>query len=108
MLLATQPESQAIDVKAIPVPPTHVSDEDIIERINAGDIDAYGSIMRRYNQRVYRIARSIVTDDAAAMDIVQEAHIKAYTKLNDFQDQKGRNEEVERVFCLPETFVFPE
>ena len=89
MLLAPQPESQIVNVKAIAVPPTHVSDEDIIERIKAGDIDAYGSIMRRYNQRVYRIARSIVTDDAAAMDIVQEAHIKAYTKLNDFQGKSS-------------------
>lgn len=89
MLLAPQPESQTVNVKAVTVPPIHVSDEAIIKRIKAGDIDAYGSIMRRYNQRVYRIARSIVTDDAAAMDIVQEAHIKAYTKLNDFQGKSS-------------------
>ena len=89
MLLAAQSESPTVNVKAIPVPSAHVSDKDIIVRIKAGDIDAYGSIMRRYNQRVYRIARSIVTDDAAAMDIVQEAHIKAYTKLNDFKGKSS-------------------
>ena len=79
----------SVNIKAIVVPPDHVSDEDIIKRIKSGDVDAYGSIMRRYNQRVFRIARSIVTDDAVAMDIVQEAHIKAYTKLNEFQGKSA-------------------
>ncbi len=79
-------ETETVILKQIVLPPSHVSDKDIITRIIAGDKNAYGSIMRRYNQRMFRIARSIVTDDAAAMDIVQEAHIKAYTKLNEFRD----------------------
>ena len=86
---ATQLHNPTIDLKTIAVPPTTVSDEEIIKRVKAGDVDAYGSIMRRYNQRVFRIARSIVTDDAAAMDIVQEAHIKAYTKLDSFRGQSS-------------------
>ncbi len=79
-------ETETVNLEQIVIPPTHVSDKDIIARIIAGDKNAYGGIMRRYNQRMFRIARSIVTDDAAAMDIVQEAHIKAYTKLNEFRD----------------------
>ena len=82
-------QAQTESIKKISVPSSQLSDEEIIQSIKDGDIDAYGSIMRRYNQRVYRIARSIVTDDAAAMDIVQEAHIKAYTKLNDFRGETG-------------------
>ncbi|MEE9351287.1 MAG: RNA polymerase sigma factor [Thiotrichaceae bacterium] len=85
MLLATQSESPSINVQDYVIPPDQVTDEDIIKRIKAGDVDAYGSILRRYNQRIFRIARSIVTNDAAAMDIVQEAHIKAYTKLDTFK-----------------------
>lgn len=82
-------EAQAIKAKAIKVPSSDISDEVIIKRIKEGDIDAYGSIMRRYNQRLFRIARSFVSDDAAAMDIVQEAHIKAYTKLDNFNGPTG-------------------
>jgi len=78
-----------LNVKNIVIPPPHILDEDIIKSIKGGDIDAYGSIMRRYNSRLFRIARSIVTDDAAAMDILQEAHIKAYTKLSTFQGPTG-------------------
>ena len=75
---------QDINVKAIVMPHHDTTDEDIITRIKGGDINAYGSIMRRYNQRMFRIARSIVANDAAAMDCVQEAHIKAYTRLHEF------------------------
>lgn len=85
MLQLAKNESEGIDVKAIVAPPAEVTDEDIIKRITAGDINAYGSIMRRYNQRLFRIARSIVSDDSAAMDSVQEAHIKAYTHLQEYQ-----------------------
>jgi RNA polymerase sigma-70 factor (ECF subfamily) len=77
--------AQTAYVQTIITPSPDISDTDIIQNIKAGDIDAYGSIIRRYNQRMFRIARSIVTDDDAAKDIVQEAHIKAYNKLDDFQ-----------------------
>ena len=87
--MQTLTESQIVKVKAIKVPSADISDEVIIKRIKEGDIDAYGSIMRRYNQRLFRVARSFVSDDAAAMDIVQEAHIKAYTKLSDFKGPTG-------------------
>ncbi len=89
MLQTTLTETQAMNVNSIAVPPSDILDGEIIERVKTGDIDAYGSIMRRYNQRIYRIARSIVTDDAAAMDVVQEAHIKAYFKLDEFRGPEG-------------------
>jgi hypothetical protein len=36
------------------------------------------NLMRRYNQRMFRIARSIVIDDSAALGAVQEANIKTF------------------------------
>ncbi len=89
MLQTALTEAQTTSISHIAVPPSHISDNDIILRIKAGDKDAYGSIMRRYNQRLFRIVRSFVSDDAAAMDIVQEAHIKAYTKLDTFKGPTG-------------------
>lgn len=65
------------------------SDYQIIEQVNAGRIDRYEVIMRRYNQRLYRIARSIVIDDSVALDAVQEAHIKAFEKLELFKGNCG-------------------
>ncbi len=85
MLQTAQIKTKTIKTKKTTVSSDNVTDLDIITRIKAGDDNAYGDIIRRYNQRMFRVARSIVTDDAAAMDIVQEAHIKAYTKLNEFR-----------------------
>ncbi len=85
MLQTSQIKTKAVSIEQIVLSSRKASDIEIIARIKAGDDNAYGEIIRRYNQSMFRIARSIVTDDATAMDIVQEAHIKAYTKLNDFR-----------------------
>ncbi len=62
------------------------SDRRYLARVLEGDTDAYEGIMRHHNQRLFRIARSIVTNDAAAMDIVQESYITAYQRLNELQN----------------------
>lgn len=58
------------------------SDCHYLTRVLAGDLDAYAGIMRRHNQRLFRLARSFVSDDSEAMDIVQEAFITAYRRLD--------------------------
>lgn len=63
-----------------------LSDEQLLARVRAGDLDAYEGIMRHHNQRLYRIARSIVADDAESMDIVQECYVTAYQRLGDLRD----------------------
>ena len=50
-------------------------DVETARRIAAGDRDALRQLMRRYNQTLYRTARSILKDDAEAEDAVQEAYI---------------------------------
>jgi len=55
-----------------------------IENVRRGRIDDYEVIMRRYNQRLFRTARSILKDNDAAQDAVQEAYISAFYKLDSF------------------------
>lgn len=64
---------------------TGMSDFDIAQRIAAGDRDELRRLMRRYNQRLYRTARSILRDDAEAEDAVQEAYILAYQSISQFR-----------------------
>jgi RNA polymerase sigma-70 factor, ECF subfamily len=61
-----------------------VQDEDIVDRIRAGETGLYEIIMRRHNQRLYRVAVSILRNDAEAEDVMQEAYVRAYTHLNQF------------------------
>ncbi len=60
------------------------TDEEVVERVRAGETALYEIIMRRYNQRLYRVARAIVRDDGEAEDVMQSAYIHAYEHLGQF------------------------
>src|SRR2546426_12113216 len=60
------------------------SDQEVVGRIRAGDTALYEIIMRRYNQRLYRVARAILRDDAEAEDVMQDAYVRAYQHLDQF------------------------
>jgi RNA polymerase sigma-70 factor, ECF subfamily len=60
------------------------TDEDIVRQVLAGNTAMFELLMRRYNQRVYRAARSIVRDEGEAEDVMQHAYVKAYTHLWQF------------------------
>src|SRR5262249_48571804 len=47
----------------------------------------YEVLMRRYNQRLFRVARSILRDGAEAEDVMQDAYVRAYEHLGDFAGQ---------------------
>jgi RNA polymerase sigma-70 factor (ECF subfamily) len=53
-------------------------------RVKAGDTALYEIIMRRYYQRLYRVARAILSDDAKAQDVMQDAYVRAYQHLDQF------------------------
>ncbi|WP_414596918.1 RNA polymerase sigma factor [Achromobacter sp. F4_2707] len=59
-------------------------DARLIEDILNGDAPAFEILMRRYNRRLYRAARSILKDDAEAEDALQEAYWKAYRAMATF------------------------
>ena len=63
-----------------------LSDQEVVVRVRAGDTALYEILMRRYNQRLYRIARSILGDDADAdaEDVMQEAYVRAFQHLDGF------------------------
>jgi len=59
-------------------------DEEVVRRILQGETALFELIMRRYNQRLYRIARAILRDDAEAEDVMQDAYVRAYEHLAQF------------------------
>lgn len=65
------------------------SDEAVVERILSGDAQAFEVLMRRYNQRLYRLARGILGDDQDAREAVQEAYVKAYLALDGLRGAGG-------------------
>jgi RNA polymerase sigma-70 factor, ECF subfamily len=61
-----------------------MSDEEVVERVKAGETALFEVIMRRYNQRIYRITRSILGNDGEAEEVTQEAYVRSYMHLNQF------------------------
>jgi RNA polymerase sigma-70 factor, ECF subfamily len=50
-----------------------------------GSASAFAAIMRRNNQRLYRIAQSILKNEAEAEEAVQETYLRAFTNLHSFR-----------------------
>ncbi|HVN20033.1 MAG TPA: RNA polymerase sigma factor [Dongiaceae bacterium] len=61
------------------------TDEQVITRVLAGETALYELLMRRHNQRLYRVARAILRDDAEAEDVMQDAYVRAYQNLASFE-----------------------
>src|SRR5271165_6677557 len=65
-----------------------VSDElALVASAKAGDVTAFEELVRRYDRNVFRIAQHITQNREDAEDVVQDAFIKAYTNLKQFQGQ---------------------
>jgi RNA polymerase sigma-70 factor, ECF subfamily len=62
----------------------NLTDDEIIEGIKTGKTALYELIMRRYNQRLYRVTRSILRNDGEVEDVIQETYVRAYQHLDQF------------------------
>ncbi len=63
---------------------TALSDEEVVQRVLAGDAALYEVVMRRYNTRLYRVARAILKNDGEAEDVMQDAYVRAFQHLGQF------------------------
>ena len=62
-----------------------VSDESVLlSRVEAADPDAFEQVMRRYNQRLFRLALAFMGDASEAEDVLQESYVRAYQRLASF------------------------
>ncbi|MGB6351372.1 MAG: RNA polymerase sigma factor [Pseudolabrys sp.] len=62
-----------------------LNDEELVNLARRRDEAAVRAITGRYNRRLFRIARSILRNDAEAEDVVQETYVRAFTGLDMFR-----------------------
>ncbi len=60
-------------------------DSPLVRRVLAGDARAFEEVMRRFNQRLFRLARATLRDDAEAEDVLQDAYLSAFRGLDRFR-----------------------
>ena len=74
------PTIQSIAAELEPHP-----DVALVARVRGGDVSAYDLLVRKYERQLFRIAQHITQNREDAEDVMQDAFLKAYEKLEQFQ-----------------------
>ena len=65
------------------------ADQVLVERVQAGDKQAFGLLVSKYQRKLLRLISRLVRDPAEAEDVAQEAFIKAYRALPNFRGESA-------------------
>jgi RNA polymerase sigma-70 factor (ECF subfamily) len=63
------------------------NDHATIQAVLAGDKEAYGALVVRHSHTLFRVAHRITGNEADADDVVQEAFLRGYRKLEGFESR---------------------
>jgi RNA polymerase sigma-70 factor (ECF subfamily) len=63
-----------------------LSDSELVALVLDGDDAAYGTLVRRHQDLIYRHARGMGLDHDTSLDLVQDAFVRAYDRLQDCRD----------------------
>lgn len=74
-----------------------LGDAELTRRARDRDEAAIRVLMQRYNRRLFRIARGVLRNDAEAEDVVQEAYVRAFTRLAEFRGDSSFGTWVSRI-----------
>jgi RNA polymerase sigma-70 factor (ECF subfamily) len=66
-----------------------LTDAEVVDRVRAGESAWFEVLMRRHNQRVYRVARSVLRDEREVDEVMQQAYFNAYTHLAAFEGRSS-------------------
>ncbi len=64
-------------------------DRALVERVQAGDREAFRSLVQRHQRRAFAIAMALVRDENDANELVQDAFLRVYKNLGNFQGQSS-------------------
>ena len=81
----------------IPLASFPAEEASLIRSAVAGDPQAARQIIKIHNQRLYRLVRAVVRNNADAEDVLQEAYLKAFASLEGFQGQASLSTWLSRI-----------
>jgi RNA polymerase sigma-70 factor (ECF subfamily) len=70
---------------AVVIDPAVKEELELVARARQGDTAAFSTLLRRYEGKIFRLAMNITQNREDAEDVLQEAFLKAYEHLDQFQ-----------------------
>jgi len=64
-----------------------MDETELVRRTRAGERAAFRAVMQRYNQRLFRVARSICRDEVEAEDVLQDSYLRAFAGMGSFRGE---------------------
>jgi len=80
-----QPLSNASKSKEASEESSKKGDHDLVQRIQAGDSDAFRALFDKYHRRAFAVAMGVVKNEDDALDAVQDAFVKVHKNIHKFQ-----------------------
>lgn len=68
-----------------------LTENEVIERVLGGEKELYEILIRRNNQKLFRVIRSYINDNAEVEDIMQNTYLKSFEKLYQFKQESTFN-----------------
>ena len=81
----------------IPIADPAEGEADLVRRAAAGEAQAVRAIIRNHNQRLYRLVRAVLRNNADAEDVLQEAYLRAFANLGGFQGEASLSTGLSRI-----------
>lgn len=67
---------------------SQATDARLVDRARHGDTDAFGQLVQRYERRVMKVIRRFMPDQDIALDLAQDAFLKAFDRLEQFDPSR--------------------
>jgi RNA polymerase sigma-70 factor (ECF subfamily) len=73
-------------MKQVAIPEKNrIPDSEVVERVLSGEKELYELLMRRHNQKLYRVIRGYLRKEQEVEDAMQDTYLKAFEKLRQFR-----------------------
>jgi RNA polymerase sigma-70 factor (ECF subfamily) len=79
------------------VPSTEPTDKELVARSRAGDTTAFTTLVNRHQRQIYRLALRMMGNDSDAEEVLQEAFLNAFEKLDEFRGDSAFNSWLYRI-----------
>lgn len=89
MIYVTPPPRSDSTLTVAALSESTLSDKEVVDRVRLGETECYAILVRRHNKRLYKLLRSILATHDEVEDVMQEAHFRALSHLNQFEGRSS-------------------